>query len=61
MSHGGLNTVIELEISLIPPFFHIADVLAAIESSIIEFENSQIRLQSTTVTNELKRSLIVQI
>ena len=51
--------VIELEISLIPTFFHIEGVLAALESSEIELESSLIQLQ--IVANELMCSLIVHI
>ena len=40
-------------------YFHVAGVLAVLESSLIESESSLILLQS--ITNELVRSLIVHI
>ena len=54
-----MSSVIELESSLIPTFFHIAGVLAVLESSLIELERSLI--QSQSAVNELVRSLIVHI
>ena len=40
------NSVIELESSLIPTFFHIAGVLVVLEISWIELESSLFQLQS---------------
>ena len=53
------GSVIELESSLIPTLFHIAGMLAILESSLIELESSQIQLLSGA--NELVRSLTVHI